>query len=156
MLSANDYAELNALITGAMKDKNADKLRTLKLIKADMVTAEKNGTVLTEESELKLLMKMAQSRKDSIQEYKAAGRDDLVESEQYELDLIRQFLPEEASEEDIIAFTTGTIKAYKEEKGDSYALSMKDMGQIMKTVRAKYPTVDGNLVKKTLQSFLGI
>lgn len=111
----------------AMKEKNQAKLRGIRAIKSAILLAktEKAGVEeLSEEQEVKMLQKLAKQRKDSIAVFQAEGRDDLVQKEQEELDVINSFLPEMMSEETILEH----VKTIIAEVGAS---TPQDMGKVM-------------------------
>lgn len=143
-------SKLNELIAEAMKNHESDKLAVLRLIKSEFTKAEKDGVVLDDIAETKILLKMATQREDSIKQYLEGGRMDLVESEKKELEIINEFTPKQPTEEEIEEFTCGVITAYKLTKGEGYALSMKDMKPILTIVQSTYPSVNGKVVSKTL------
>ena len=71
--------DINRYIAEAMKKRETDRLGTLKLIKAELVKAEKDGIKLDDAKETKILLKMIEQRKDSIAQYLKGGREDLAE-----------------------------------------------------------------------------
>ncbi len=93
---------------------------------------------------------MVKQRRESISQFKTAGRDDLVKQENYEIDIIQEFLPQALSEEEVDAIVTQAI----EQTGAS---SIKDMGKVMGLVRpqiigrADMGEVSGR-IKSTLSS----
>lgn len=152
--------QIDELIKNAMHEKNIELLGVLKLIKAEFLkkSTEPNRTSkeLTEEEQMKVLMKMVAAHKDSIEQYDKAGRSDLSENEKKELDVINSFLPKEATDEEVAEYTSLAVTIYKATKDDGYVLSMKDMKGIMALVKEKYPTANGGIVSKTLKEILGI
>lgn len=152
--------QIDELIKNAMHEKNIELLGVLKLIKAEFLkkSTEPNRTSkeLTEEEQMKVLMKMAAAHKDSIEQYDKAGRSDLSENEKKELDVINSFLPKEATDEEVAEYTSLAVTIYKATKDDGYVLSMKDMKGIMALVKEKYPTANGGIVSKTLKNILGV
>lgn len=126
----------------------------LKLIKCELVKAQKNGTKLNELNEAKILLKMVAQRKDSLAIYIGAGRQDLAEQEQKELNVLQQYAPEELTDEEISEYTTACVSAYIITKPEGYKLSMRDMKPIMTLVQEKYPTASGKVISKTLQGIL--
>ena len=72
-------SKLNELIAYAMKNHENEKLTVLRLIKSEFTKAEKDGVVLNDVSETKILLKMASQREDSIKQYLDGGRIDLAE-----------------------------------------------------------------------------
>ena len=103
----------------------------LRLILAEFQKEEiSQGSDLNNNDELSLLQKMIKQRNDSIKQYNDAGRNELAEKEQKEIEIIQNFLPEQINEEDL-------IKLAKETISDLSANSMKDMGNVMKVLKDK-------------------
>jgi uncharacterized protein YqeY len=127
--------DINKHIAEAMKSKDRERLSTLKLIKTELVKAEKDGITLDETKEAKILMKMVDQRKESISQYIKGGRNDLAEAEQKEIDVIKEYIPEQPTDEEIEAYTNDAINNYVIEKGDDYQVSMKDMKAILSIVQ---------------------
>ena len=147
-------SKLNELIADAMKNHENEKLTVFRLIKSEFTKAEKDGVVLDDVSETKILLKMASQREDSIKQYLEGGRIDLSESEKKELEIINEFTPKQPTEEEIEDYTRGVITSYKLTKDSGYRLSMKDMKPILSIVQQKYPSVNGKIVSKTLNNVL--
>lgn len=147
------HQEIDGLIANAMKTR-APELEVLKLIKCEFVKAEKDGIVLDEVSEARILLRMAAQRKDSIEQFIGGGRPELAEAEKSELKVIEGFMPAQPTDEDIMEYTLGVIGAYKVAKPAGYNLSMRDMKPIMTLVQEKYPTASGKLISGTFQKFL--
>jgi uncharacterized protein YqeY len=144
--------DINKHIAEAMKKRDKDRLETLKLIKTELVKAEKNGIVIDEAKETAILLKMIEQRKDSISQYVKGGRNDLAEAEQKEIDIIKQYVPEQPTEEEIEQYTNDTITSYIEKNGEDYQVSMKDMKPILSIVQEKYPTANGKIVSNVLKN----
>ena len=103
----------------------------LRLILAEFQKEEiSQGSDLNNNDELSLLQKMIKQRNDSIKQYNDAGRNELAEKEQKEIEIIQDFLPEQINEEDL-------MKLAKETISDLSANSMKDMGNVMKVLKDK-------------------
>lgn len=146
--------EINNLIADAIKSKNSDRLNVLRLIKSEFIKTEKDGIVLDDISETKILLKMVSQREDAIKQYKEGNRIDLVEKEQKELDIINTFVPKQPTEEELYNYTIEVIILYGTIKGEEYVLSMKDMKPILNLVQEKYPSANGKIVSKALQKFI--
>ena len=144
--------DINKYIAEAMKAKDREKLSTLKLIKAELVKAEKDGITLDDAKEAKILMKMVDQRKESISQYIKGGRNDLAEAEQKEIDVIKEYIPEQPTDDEIEAYTNDAINNYVIEKGDDYQVSMKDMKAILSIVQEKYPMANGKIVSNVLKN----
>jgi hypothetical protein len=143
--------DINKYIAEAMKKRERDKLDTLKLIKAELVKAEKDGIKLDDAKEAKILIKMVEQRKDSISQYIKGGRNDLAEAEQKEIDVIKEFIPEQPTDEEIEKYTNDTITHYIEQNDSDYQVSMKDMKAILSMVQERYPMANGKIVSKVLK-----
>lgn len=148
------YTEIDKLIANAMKERNIELLNVLKLIKPELVKAEKDGVTLDEVSETKILLKMLSQREDSIRQYVDGGRKDLADNEQKEIDIIQQFVPEQPTDEEIEEYTRTCISTYVLTKKEGENLSMKDMKPLMNIVKEKYPSANGKFISKVLGSFI--
>ena len=140
-------------IKTAMKAKDKVRLETVRSIKK--VILEKETTVrakgqdgLTEAEELEILVQQAKQRRDSVEQYRKAGRDDLADKEAAELVIIETYLPAQLSDEEIGA----VIEAVIEKVGAS---SPKDMGKVMgpamKELKGK---ADGKKVQELVKAKL--
>ena len=108
----------------------------------------KLGKELSEDEVLKLLIKQAQQRKDSIEAFEKANRDDLVQKESKELEIISQFLPEQISEDKIKELAAQAIN-------DSNAQSVKDLGKVMPLLMKQLGgKADGKTVNKIVMELL--
>ena len=115
----------------SLKEGNKEITMVLRLILAEFQKEEiSQGSDLNNKDELSLLQKMIKQRNDSIKQYNDAGRNELAEKEQKEIEIIQDFLPEQINEEDL-------IKLAKETISDLSANSMKDMGNVMKVLKDK-------------------
>ena len=115
----------------SLKEGNKEITMVLRLILAEFQKEEiSQGSDLNNNDELSLLQKMIKQRNDSIKQYNDAGRNELAEKEQKEIEIIQGFLPEQINEEDL-------IKLAKETISDLSANSMKDMGNVMKDLKDK-------------------
>ncbi len=146
---------LEQTINEALKEamKNGDKIRTttLRSIRASIIEFNKSGVAraMTEDDELKILSSAAKKRKDAIEMYQNAGRTDLANNEQAELDIIQEFLPKQMTEEEI----TKAIKSIIEKIG---AKDMKDVGKVMGSAMKELKgNADGNIVQKIVKDLLG-
>ncbi len=115
----------------SLKEGNKEITMVLRLILAEFQKEEiSQGSDLNNNDELSLLQKMIKQRNDSIKQYNDAGRNELAEKEQKEIEIIQDFLPEQINEEDL-------TKLAKETISDLSANSMKDMGNVMKVLKDK-------------------
>jgi uncharacterized protein YqeY len=114
-------------IKDAMRAKDANRLRALRAIKSLILLEETSGLhagELSADAEMKILMKAAKQRKDSLEVYVAQNRSDLAEIEQAELTIIEEFLPKQLSDEELTAKLKEIIAAVG-------ATSPADMGKVM-------------------------
>jgi uncharacterized protein len=114
-------------IKDAMRAKDADRLRALRAIKSMILLEETSGSSadgLSGDAEMKILMKAAKQRRDSLEVYVAQNRPDLAEKEQAELAIIEEFLPKQLSDTELTAKITEIIAAVG-------ASSPADMGKVM-------------------------
>lgn len=148
---------INSLIMSAMKAGKKEKLAVLKLIKAKFIEEKHRPGInpeadLPEAEEIRILRNMIKEREKSIEEYKKAGRDDLVENERSEILIISDYLPTVPGEDETKALVYTVIG----ELGGNESLSMKDMKTIMTRVREKNSAIDNavlaRIVKQILQS----
>lgn len=115
----------------SLKEGNKETTMVLRLVLAEFQKEEiSQGSDLNNNDELSLLQKMIKQRNDSIKQYNDAGRNELAEKEQKEIEIIQDFLPEQINEEDL-------MKLAKETISDLSANSMKDMGNVMKVLKDK-------------------
>lgn len=131
-------------------------LDAIKLIKAELIR-ESNINYNTnkeykntQDQEVKVLLRMASNHKETMEAYQKAGNTEAYEKEKAELVVIEQFTPKQPTEEDIVNFTKEVIAEYLATKEEGYTPTMRDMGQIVPKVKAKFPNVDGNIIRKTL------
>lgn len=132
----------------AFKAKETFKKDVLNMMKSAIKYVELEKGELSDEDVIDILSKEVKKRKDSISQYEEAGRPELAENEQAELDIISVYLPEQMSEEEIAAIVSETISELgitgKEQTGQL-------MGALMPKVKGK---ADGGLVKKVVDSQL--
>jgi hypothetical protein len=106
------------------------------------------GETLTYEESLKILKTAAKQLKESLDQYRKGGRDDLAEKEAFELTLLEKYLPEQLSEEQIRQTVKNIVK-------NTGAGSMQDMGKVMgATMQELAGSADGKIVQKIVQEEL--
>lgn len=109
----------------AMRAQDKERLAILRLIMSEFKRVEVDERIqLDQTRELAILDKMQKQRKDSIDQFKAAGRNELVQKEQYEFDVIQSFKPAALSEQEV-------EKAVKAAITETGAQSMQDMAKVM-------------------------
>lgn len=120
---------LKAQITEAMKDamraKEKERLGAIRLILAELKRIEVDERIEVDDARvLAILDKMVKQRRDSISQYVHAGRQELADKEQAEIDVIQAFLPEALGEAELTTMIDAAIQ-------ESGAESMRDMGKVM-------------------------
>ena len=117
--------QINKDLKEAMKAKDTQKRDALRLLNSAFKQIEVDERKeLTDEDVIKIIQKQVKQRNDSIEQYKEAGRDDLVAKEQLEIDYYKVYLPAQLSDEEL-------ENALKEIITQVGATSMKDMGKVM-------------------------
>ena len=137
-------------MTAAMKAKDALRTSTLRMVKAAIMHREKEGAgELGDDDVLKLLRSQMKQRRDSVEQYQKAGRQDLADKETAEIAVIEFYLPQAASESEIEQAVSAAIT-------ETGATSMKEMGAVMKAAMAKLAgkNADGKTVSETVKKKL--
>lgn len=102
----------------------------------------------TDEDVLVVIQKEAKQRRDSIEQFKAAGRNDLTDKEQKELELLQAYLPKQMSEEEIKTLVKQTVS-------ETDAMSLSDIGKVMSALMPKVKgKADGGTVSKIVKEIL--
>ena len=135
----NDYKQ-------AMKDKDAVKVSTLSFLRAQLKYAliDKKVDKLEDVDAIIVIKKQVKQRQDSIEQFEKGGRPDLVGKEKAELEILKSYLPQEISVDELKALIDVTIK-------ESGAKTPKDMGLLMK---ALLPKVAGRADSKQLSDLV--
>ena len=139
----------------SIKDKDQDKINTLRLIKSaikDKDISSRSSTNkegINDTEILTLLISLIKQRKDSIEQFQRGNRDDLIKNEQSEINVINIYLPKQKSEEETEDIVNDLIKKNNME-------TIKDMGKLMGLIKNDYAgEVDMGLVGKIAKSKLG-
>lgn len=140
--------QIDNLIKEAMLEKDALRTNVLRAIKAKFLEFKtaKNAKPLDEIAELSILNKMVKDREESARLYSTNGRDDLAEAELAEVNVLIEFLPRPVTEEELTDAINKVITTIEPIK--------KNMGLIIKEVKAKYPQADGKALAKLVQNVL--
>lgn len=142
---------LQADLVAAMKNKDAVKLASLRAIKTAITmakTAPDAPSELTEGDIQKIIQKLVKQRKDSADQYTAAGRQDLADNELAEMEVMQEYLPKQLTEDEIAV----EVKKVIEETGAS---TMKDMGKVMGIINKRFAgQVDGKVVSIIVKNAL--
>lgn len=121
--------QIQDAVVSAMKSGEKERLKIIRLMTSSMKQIEVDERIELDDARIiAILDKMVKQRRESISQFKTAGRDDLVNQESLEIDIIQEFLPQALSEEEIDAIVNQAI----EQTG---AGSIKDMGKVMGLVK---------------------
>lgn len=124
-------ARIQEDVKNAMRSHEREKLSTLRLITAALKQKEVDERIeLNDEQVLAVLDKMVKQRRESLEQFEKAGREDLAEKERHELDLIQTYLPEPLGEAELEALIRSTIAQVG-------ADSVRDMGKVMSALRGQ-------------------
>ncbi len=121
--------QIQDAVISAMKSGEKKRLAVIRLMTSSMKQIEVDERIELDDARvLAILDKMVKQRRESIAQFKTAGRDDLVKQESFEIDIIQEFLPQALSEEEIDSIVNQAIE-------QTSASSIKDMGKVMGLVR---------------------
>lgn len=141
---------ISADLKSAIKAKEEVKIRTIRMIKAEIMNYETSGKdkVVDEEAFIKLLRTLKKQREDSIEQYRKVERDDLAEKEVEEVKVIEEYLPKALSKEELESIIKKVIE-------ETEAKSMKDMGKVMKKANAEIAgRADGKTISTIVRTLL--
>jgi uncharacterized protein YqeY len=138
-------------LTAAMKAKDVARLSTLRMVKASVMNREiEKGTDLTDEELTKAMQSLVKQRRDSIEQYEKAGRQELADKERAEIEVIESYLPQPATRGEIEEAVATAIS-------ETGATSMRDMGAVMKAAQARLAgrSADGRTLSEIVKGKLG-
>ncbi|MFE4711324.1 MULTISPECIES: GatB/YqeY domain-containing protein [Bacillales] len=140
---------LNEDMKQAMKSKDKFALSTIRMVRSTIKYLEIDLKRTLDDNEvLDILSREIKQRKDALQEFETAGRDDLAASTKAEIEIIIKYLPEQLSEEEIKVIVQQTIQ-------ETGASSKSEMGKLMSALMPKVKgRADGKLVNQVVQQFL--
>ena len=138
----------------SIRNKDKHKIDTLRLIRSAIKDKDISSRTSVNKEEIKdaeiltLLISLIKQRKDSIEQFQKAKRDDLIQNEQSEIEIIKEYLPQQKTEEETEKIITEIIKSNNLE-------SIKNMGKLMSIIKNDYAgEVDMGLVSKIAKSKL--
>ena len=140
------FAQINEDLKTAMKNKEAKKLEVLRMMKSKIMTVEARGDI-PEADIQKILTTYAKNLKDAIEQSEKSGRTEAIAELQTEIVIVESYLPQKLS----FAETEVLVRSIVTEVE---ALSMKDMGKVMKAVMASGKNIEGSVVKGIIEKLL--
>ncbi len=142
--------QINKDYITAMKARDSVKSSTLNFLRAQLknVSIEQQTEKLSDDAVIAVLKKQIKQRQDSIEQFKQAGRTELVDKESAELAVLQEYLPEQMSAEQIEVIVKDAV-------AELQASSMKDMGRVMKAVGEKTGgNADNKVVSEVVKKIL--
>ena len=135
----------------AMKNKNEIKKNTVQMVRAAILQIEKDKGIQVEDDKiLEIIAKEVKSKKDALNDFEKAERQDLIEQTNQEIAVLQEYLPKQLSREEIKVELEKII-------AEVGATSMKDMGNIMKEAKAKMgASADGKTINEVAKEIMGL
>jgi uncharacterized protein YqeY len=145
----NLIAEIEQEVKDAMRARDADRRDALRLILASLKSAQKDlQRPLSEDEELQVLQRERKKRVEAAEAYRNAGRDEQADGEEYELEVLEEFMPEPLSEEEIERIVDDAI-------AENGATSLGDLGRVMADVMPQIAgRADGSTVSHVVREKL--
>lgn len=142
--------QLDQDMKAAMKQKDKETLSTIRMVRSSIKKVEiDNRGELSDDQALEVLVREIKQRKDSLQEYEKAGREDLASKEKREIEILSAYLPAQLTEEELLEIVKKAI-------ADTGASSKKEMGKVMSVVvPLTKGRADGKTVNQLVQQLLG-
>jgi uncharacterized protein len=142
-------AEVQESIKGAMKAGDKQKVAALRMVVCELQNeAKRTGSELDEAAEQAVLRRELKKRHESLEAFRAGGRDDLAQYEEFAAGLIEDMLPKQMDEAELSALIDRAI-------ADTGAASARDMGKVMAAVMAQGgPRVDGKVASRLVKERL--
>ncbi len=136
-------------LKNCMKEKKEIRKNAIQMVRAAILQVEKdNGITLEDEKIVDIIAKEVKKRKDSLQDYKKSGRQDIISQVEEEIQILSEYLPEQLTKEQLQPI----IKQIIEELGAS---TMKDMGAVMKKAKEKIGAqADGKTINEVVKELL--
>ncbi|MDO4352998.1 MAG: GatB/YqeY domain-containing protein [Clostridia bacterium] len=144
---------LNADFKEAMKNKQTVRKETISFVRAAIKQYEvDNREEIDDEGIASILAKQVKMRKDALADFESAGRTDLIDAYNAEIDVLTEYLPEQLSSDEIMDIVRAAAQELGVEQGSGKAAMGRLMGAVMPKVKGK---ADGNDVRSCVMQFLG-
>jgi uncharacterized protein YqeY len=143
-------------MVGAMKQRAAERLSTLRMVKAALKNKEiDQRSPVTDEQAVQVLTTLIKQRRDSIEQFTKGNRPELAEKEAAEITVIEEYMPKAAGDEELRQLVTATLA---ELRAQGAQLGAKDMGTVMKAVQVRIKAdglrADGRVVSEMVKAAL--
>lgn len=142
--------QLASDLKDAMKAKDEIKKNAVQMVRASVLQVEKDKKItLDDEGIIEVIAKEVKKRKDVLPDFEKAGRADLIEATQREIEILTKYLPSQLTEEELDKIVSETVS-------ETSASSMKDMGKVMSALMPKVKgRADGKTVNELVKKHLG-
>ncbi len=133
----------------ALKTGDKARLSTIRMIRSSLKNKEiELRRKLEDEDVIKVIQGMVRKGEESLEQFQSGGRKDLVEKEQTEIEILKSFLPQPLSQEEMIKVIDETIR-------ETQASSLKDLGKVMKAIMPKLGgKADGKIINQLVKERL--
>ena len=133
----------------AMKNKNEIRKNTIQMVRAAILQIEKDKGISVEDKKIiEIIAKEVKGKQDALVDFEKAGREDLINQTNEEINILQEYLPKQLSKEEVLE----EVKKVIEEVG---ATSIKDMGIVMKTAKEKIgAAADGRSINEAVKELL--
>lgn len=137
-------------LKSAMKEKNEVKKNTVQMVRAAILQIEKDKAIQVDDNQIiDIIAKEVKKRRDAAQDFEKGGREDLIEKNNEEINILTEYLPKQLSKEEI-------IEIVKEVISNVGATSVKEMGIVMKGAKDKIgASADGKTINEVVKELLG-
>jgi hypothetical protein len=142
--------KINEDLKTAMKSGDKIRLETLRMLRAQILEFEKSGLnrEMTDDDSMKILLSAVKKRKESVEVYEKAGRSELAEKEQKEIEIIQEYLPKQMSKEEAEIIIAKII-------ADVAATSPKDIGKVMPPIMKELKgKIEGKIINEIVKQKL--
>lgn len=141
--------QLTSDMVTAMKKRDKETLNVVRMLKAAVQNEQiELGHDLSSDEEIAVMAREYKQRKESLEEFEKAGREDLISQAKKELAIVESYMPKQLSKDEVANIVEGVINELN-------ASSMKDLGQVMKSVMPKVQgQADGKLVNQVVKEQL--
>ncbi|MCC6158280.1 MAG: GatB/YqeY domain-containing protein [Deltaproteobacteria bacterium] len=141
-------ARVNQDLIAAMKSHETVRVSVLRMVKSDLNKVKIEKGDLSEQDALSVLKRAVSQRRDSIEAYRKAGREDLAATEAAEIAVLDAYMPKELTDEELVSLVDEAVR-------ETGATSPRDMGKVMKAVIAKAAgAADGKRIKEQVEKAL--
>ncbi len=150
---------IDELIKESLKNKKTSELKVYRNLKADIMAfkTQKNAPTYDEAAELKIIQKYVTKMEDAEKQYSQAGREDLASECREELEVLRKLLPEPVNASEIyeeLLYWAGKNNCINDEIASEIQIPKKEMGTVIKYLKAKFPTADGKMISDIVKENL--